>query len=82
VIKVSKTIKISEKSYNKLNAFAGSLRAKEGKPISIDKALSELFERSTKGKATDFAGSWSMSEEEAENIKNDLKRHWKTWKIK
>ena len=79
---MSKTIKISEKSYNKLNAFAGSLRIKEGKPISIDKALSKLFEKSTKGKITDFAGSWIMSAEEAENIKDDLKRHWKTWKIK
>ena len=82
MVKVSKTIKISEKSYNKLNAFAGTLREKEGKPVSIDSALSALFEKSPKGKASDFAGSWDMSDEEAEKIKADLKRHWKTWKLK
>ena len=80
---MEKTIKIKEVTYKKLNAFVGLLREKEGKPISMNyaiaKALSEV--RLAKPKLSDFAGSWKMTDAEAEKLKKEIRDVWKKWKI-
>jgi len=76
-----KTIKIGEKGYKELNRYAGVLRAKENRPVSMNEALLRLLEKSRKSDITRFAGSWKMTDKELEKIKEDLGRLWKTWKI-
>ena len=73
----TKTIKISEENYRWLVEFSGELRKEQGKPVSIDGALKMLH----KGKLSDLAGSWKMSDKEAENIFRKLSKGWKKWKI-
>lgn len=82
MVKVAKTIKISEKSYRELNNYAGLLRIKEKKPVSIDDALLALLSKTEKSRIDDFAGSWVMGEKESKNIKKDLRKVWGSWKIK
>ena len=77
----AKTIKIGEKGYQELNKFAGELRAKENRPVSLNEALLRLLETHKKVDIARFAGSWRMSDNEYEKLKADLERLWKTWKI-
>ena len=79
---MDKTIKVSEDGYKKLNSFVGYLRSKEKKPVSMNEALLELLSRVESRKIEDFAGSWTMDDKEAEKIKKDIKRLWKTWKLR
>ena len=75
-----KTIKIGEKGYMELNRYAGLLRAEENRPVSVNEALLKLL---TKNKEVDimrFAGSWKITDKEAEKINSDLEKLWKTWK--
>ncbi len=73
-----KTIKISEPNYKTISHYAGRLQAKLGKPVSLDKALTLLFRKS---KFSDLAGSWKMSDGEAEEFLKNIKKGWKNWKI-
>jgi len=74
----AKTIKISPSNYRRLHEVAGELQKETGKPISIDKTLSYVL---NKGKLSDFAGSWKMSDKEAEEFMKDTRRMWRRWKI-
>ncbi len=76
-----KTIKIGENSYRELNKFAGMLRLKEHRPVSINETLMQLLAKSRENDISRFAGSWDMSDEELERIQADLDRLWKSWKI-
>lgn len=73
------TIRVSENIYRELNRLAGELRQESGHPVSMDDVLEHLLK--TRGlKLSDFAGSWKMSDAEAKDLMNDLKRFWSHWK--
>ncbi len=76
-----KAIKISKETYAELSAIAGELQTKKKRPVSIDEAMRYLIRRSRKGrKISDLAGSWIMSDSEAQEIKASLDKAWETWK--
>lgn len=80
---MEKTIKLKEEVYKKLNKYAGSLRIKERRPVSMNyaiaKALSEV--KLAKPKLSDFAGSWKMTDAEAKKLKKEIRDVWKRWEI-
>ena len=73
------SIKISEENYKKLASLSGKLRYKLHRPVSINEAINFLYK---KRKISNLAGSWKMSDREAGNISNSLKKGWKEWKTK
>jgi len=73
VLFMSKTIKISDENYSLLAEFAGKLQTVSKKPVSIDEALSELL---GKEDIMNLAGSWNLSDEEAETLKKGIKELW------
>lgn len=75
------TVKVSEKTYRKLNNIAGKLRSKYGRPVSVDEAI-EYATSHGRLKASDFAGSMSMSDEEANMISKELREFWSRWKFR
>ena len=77
---MSVSVKISEENYKQLNMISGELQEKLQKPVSLNEALGFLFKK--KRKISDLAGSWDMSDKEAELFKKELKKGWKKWKIK
>lgn len=81
MLKVEKTIKVNENTYKLLNELVGKIRAEEKRPVSMNEALSRLLNEK-KRNIMDFAGSWDMSDKEAEKIKHDIKRHRKSWAIR
>jgi hypothetical protein len=75
------TVKISDQTYKKLNELAGELRVQLGRPVSVDEALDFALKQKRKRKPSDYAGTWSMSDEEEKRIfGDDLQRMWKRWK--
>ena len=76
-----KTIKIGEKSYRELNRYAGLLRIKENRPVSIDEAMLNLLVKNKGVDMSRFAGSWKIADKEMNKINTDLEKLWKTWKI-
>ena len=72
-------VKVSEQTYKRLNELAGLLRSRLGRPVSVDEAL-DLAMKEKKPKPGDFAGTWSMTDEEEKEIERGLKRAWKRWK--
>lgn len=72
-----KTIKISEENYKWLVELSGELQKEMGHPVSLDKALKMLH----KGRLSELAGSWKMSDKEAETIAKKIETGWKKWKI-
>ena len=75
----TKTIKVSESNYRYICEFAGELQSDLGEPVSVDKALSFLFNR---GKISDLAGSWKMNDKEVEEMFSSLRQGWSRWKIR
>ncbi len=75
----AKTIKVSSATYRDICEYAGELQKELREPVSIDKALTLLFH---KKKLSDLAGSWKMSEKEAEEIMKIVRKGWSAWKIK
>jgi len=72
-----KTIKISEENYRWLAQLSGELQKLLGKPVSLDKTLYLLHH----GNLKDLAGSWKISDKEAETFLKTLSKEWKQWKI-
>ncbi|NLE05794.1 MAG: hypothetical protein GX638_13480 [Crenarchaeota archaeon] len=76
-----KAVKISKETYAQLSAIAGKLQTKKKRPVSIDEAMKYLIMRNRKKrKISDLAGSWTMSDTEAQEIKAALDKAWETWK--
>ena len=76
-----KAIKISKETYAELSAIAGELQIKRKRSVSMDEAMKYLIRRSRKGKKiSDLAGSWSMNDDEAEEVKESIDKAWATWK--
>lgn len=72
-------MKVSEKTYKKLNELAGELRARLGRPVSLDEALDYVMKGSGV-KPGEFSGSWSMTDDEEARIFRELRRFWSAWK--
>jgi predicted CopG family antitoxin len=78
----SKSIKVSKETYAELSEIAGELQLKLKRPVSIEEAIRQLTRRRKKGtKISDLAGSWKMSDEEAQEIKTSIDEAWKKWKM-
>ncbi|MFP3910028.1 MAG: hypothetical protein ACLFVI_07950 [Archaeoglobaceae archaeon] len=75
-----KTIKISDSSYSTLNKIAGELRAREGRPVSVEEVINILIKKS-RFNPTDFAGGWDMDDDELDSILKSLRDKWSAWKI-
>ena len=73
------SIKISKENYEKLCSLSGKLRETFYRPVSINDAISFLY---NKRKLSDLAGGWEMSDKEVTSFMNDIKKGWKNWKIK
>jgi predicted CopG family antitoxin len=71
------TVKVDEKTYAELNRIAGDLRASRGRPVPIDEVIRELLSRR---KASEFIGTWKMSDEEEKIVFGELREAWKKWK--
>lgn len=72
-----KTIKISEENYQWLVGLSSEFQKELRHPVSLDKALKMLH----KGKISELAGSWKMSDKEAEAFSKKIEGGWKKWKI-
>jgi hypothetical protein len=71
------SIKVSEENYKMLCAISGKLREMLHRPVSINESITYLH----KSRAiSDLAGSWKMSDKEAESMSKSLKAGWKKWK--
>ena len=77
----SKAVKLSLENYRWLAGLAAELQRQKKRPISLDDALNEVKKKKT-SKISSFAGIWKMSDEEAENLKDDVRKGWKSWKTK
>lgn len=81
MVKVDKTVKVDEHTYELINRLVGELRAEEGRPVSMNEALARLLEKKAKKRdIMDFAGSVKMSDKEVEKTKKELKKMWSGWK--
>ena len=76
----TKTVKINKETYAKLCEIAGELQSKLKRPVSLDEAMEHLLKEKTL-KTTDFAGAWSMSDEEEAEIMKSLREAWAHWKF-
>ncbi len=72
-----KTIKVSLETYEMFNKYAGELRKKRKKSVSIDDVIKELL---MKKKLSEMASSWDISNEEVKEIKKSLKKAWGKWR--
>lgn len=80
---MEKTIKVDEDTYRMLNELAGEIRSEEKRHVSINEALLRILkERKKKINIINLAGSWDISDKEAEEIKNNIKRRRKSWTIR
>ncbi len=71
---MEKTIKVREEIYSKLNKYAGMLRIRERRPVSINDAISELLKKSDKPSILSFAGAWSYkSDAEIKKLEKDIR---------
>ena len=71
----TKSIKISQNTYEKLVEFAGYLQSKQKRKISIDETIKYLLRK----RISNFSESWEMSDEEYEELKKKIGEVWKTW---
>lgn len=72
----TKSIKISEETYKKLVEVAGRLQSELKRSISIEDAIKYLMRR----RISDLSGSWDVSDEEAREIKESLRKGRKAWR--
>lgn len=74
---MARTIKISDENYHTLAELAGKLQIALKKPVSVDEALSQLL---GKEDIMNLAGSWKLSDDEAENLKEEIEKLWSKWR--
>ncbi len=74
----TKAVKLSEENYRWLCEVAGTAQAEEKRMVSIDDALTSV-RKQLGGKLSDLAGSWKMSDKEADELMRGLRRDWKKW---
>lgn len=74
--KMAVSIKISEETYKRLVSLSGKLQEQLARPVSINEAIEYLYK---KPNLMALAGSWKMSDEEADAIIKDIRKGWKQW---
>ena len=67
----SKTIKISKENYEWLLKIASRLQPSYGRPVSFDETINSLKSKKKK-KLSDLAGSWKISNKNAEVLLDDI----------
>ena len=72
-----KSVKIREENYQWLGSVAGELQRQRCRPVSIDEALSWLQKR---GRLSDVAGSWKMSDREHKEFMKKVRVGRASWK--
>jgi len=72
----TKSIKLTEETYRKLVELAGKLQSELKRPVSIEDAIKYLMKR----RISDLAGSWEISDDEVREVKESLRKGWRTWK--
>lgn len=75
------TVKVSEKTYKRLNELAGKLRSRLGRPVSVDETLDYLM-KEKKVKPSDFEGAWSMTDEEEREVLRSIEVLSGRWKLR
>ncbi|MDH5460490.1 MAG: hypothetical protein OEW71_05605 [Candidatus Bathyarchaeota archaeon] len=75
-----KTVKISKETYARLCEMAGELQMKLKRRVSLDEAMEYLL-KERKLRLSDFAGAWSMSDQEEAEILKSLREAWSRWKL-
>ncbi len=63
------------------SSLSGELRKIKQKPVSINGALTYI-QKKEKRKLSEIAGTWKMSDKEAEEFLGSLRKGWARWKIK
>ena len=77
---MSKTVRVDEEAYMMLSEYAGRLQAKLKRPISMNEAIKHLtHQQKEPQRISDLAGSWKVSDEEVDEIKESLRRAWERW---
>ncbi len=76
----AKTVKVGKEVYARLCEVAGELQVKLKRPVSLEEAMKYLL-KERKLKMSDFAGTWSMSDEEEAEILKSLREAWSLWKF-
>jgi predicted MarR family transcription regulator len=72
-------VNVSKETFAELSVVAGKLQVKLKRPVSIEEALKHLIRQRERGKKiTDLAGSWDVTDEEAEKIKASISQVWET----
>ncbi|MGB9854571.1 MAG: hypothetical protein ACPLRY_07195 [Candidatus Bathyarchaeales archaeon] len=74
-----RTVKVGKELYERLCEVAGELQVKFKRRVSLDEAMEYLL-REKRLKVSDFAGAWSMSDEEEVEILRSLREGWSRWK--
>jgi predicted CopG family antitoxin len=80
---MAKTVRIDEETYRRLCEHAGKLQTVLKRSVSLDETIRYLTgSLKTRNKISDLAGSWDISDQEAEAIKKGLVEGWKRWTSK
>lgn len=66
----TKSIRLSEETYQILVEIAGKLQIEKKKPVSIEDTIKYLIRR----KISDLGGAWEMTDDEVYQIKDLLKK--------
>ncbi len=74
----TRAVKLSDENYKWLCEVAGSAQAEEKRMVSIDEAVSKIRKKLS-GKLSDLGGSWKMSDKEAKELMEELRKDWKRW---
>jgi hypothetical protein len=72
------TVKVSKRTYERLNNIAGRMREDLRRPVSIDEALESAMKTSGL-RPSDFAGTFLLDDVEAKEISKELSRFWSRW---
>ena len=76
---VTKSIRVSEETYEGLFEVAGRLQAELKRPISVDEAIRIMIRKFKPNIISDLAGCWDVSDEEIKNVKKSLADGWDRW---
>lgn len=78
---MAKSVKLDDKTYEELNSYAGEMRVRLNRPVSLSEAVEDLL-RKKSGDIMKFAGLWKMSDKEWKKISGELDKGWARWKIR
>ncbi len=77
----TRSIRVSDETYESLFEMAGRLQTQMKRSISIDEAIKVMLESFKPNKISDLAGGWDVSDEEIETIKESLRDGWRKWSL-